>query len=49
MSILDLMVKSALQKKKAKIFKSHELYSKRIAKYLVRKPSSTIKFSNFKY
>ena len=37
------MVKSALQKKKATIFRSQKLYSKRVAKYLLRKLSSAIK------
>ena len=37
------MVNSALQKKKATIFRSQELYSKRVSKYLLRKLSFATK------
>ena len=42
-STLEFIVKSTLQKKKATIFRSQELYSKRVAKYLIRKLSSATK------
>ena len=37
------MVKSTLQKKNATTFRSQKLYSKRVAKYLLRKLSSATK------
>ena len=42
-STLEFIVKSTQQKKSASIFRSQELYSKRVAKYLLRKLSSAMK------